>query len=133
MQCILDNKQSSNARASKILALVDLSGLCWGVRWEINKVRGAKFLEWVAASEILYITHAGGMNNKARLDDWRVRLAFPIFLLIDIFLKIEIIASRLFNSFRTAENVRAVLKSIYTNTDAVDDELVDIICRPGAL
>jgi pimeloyl-ACP methyl ester carboxylesterase len=43
----------------------------------------------------------------------------------------EIVAARLFNSFRTKENVRAVLQKVYVNTDAVDDELVDDICKPG--
>lgn len=75
---------------------------------------------------------AGGMNNKARTDDWRVKLAFPIFLLIDVVLKTEILASRLFTNFRTAENVRGVLQNVYVNSDAVDDELVDLICKPGA-
>lgn len=73
----------------------------------------------------------GGMNNKARVDDWRIRIAYPFFLVLDAVLKIEIIAARLFNSFRTAENVRQVLKSVYINSDAVDDELVDIICKPA--
>jgi hypothetical protein len=71
------------------------------------------------------------MNNKARTDDWRVRLAFPLFLLVDVLLKTEVIAARMFRSFRTAENVRSVLESIYVNTSAVDDELVDLICKPG--
>lgn len=74
---------------------------------------------------------AGGMNNKARLDDWRVRLAYPIFLLLDVLLKTEIIAGRLFNRFRTAQNVRAVLERVYANSEAVDDELVELICEPG--
>lgn len=73
----------------------------------------------------------GGMNNKARMDDWRIRLLSPVFFLIDVLLKTEIIAARLFNSFRTAENVREVLKSVYRNSNAVDDELVDIICKPA--
>lgn len=75
--------------------------------------------------------HAGGMNNKARLDDWRIRLVYPLFLLIDVILKTEIVAARLFNSFRTAENVRQVLKSVYINSKAVNDELVEIICKPA--
>lgn len=65
------------------------------------------------------------------MDDWRIRLVYPLFLLLDIVLKIEIIAARLFNSFRTAENVREVLKSVYINSTAVDDELVDLICKPA--
>lgn len=77
------------------------------------------------------LARTGGMNNKARTDDWRVKLAFPLFLLVDVLLKTEVIATRMFNSFRTAQNVRSVLESIYVNTSAVDDELVDLICKPG--
>eukprot|EP00892_Ulva_mutabilis_P003392 jgi/Ulvmu1/1424/UM011_0153.1 len=80
---------------------------------------------------VVLINCAGGMNNKARLDDWRIRLVYPLFLLIDFVLKTEIVAARLFNSFRTAENVRQVLKSVYINSNAVNDELVEIICRPS--
>jgi hypothetical protein len=71
------------------------------------------------------------MNNKARIDDWRVRLALPIFGLIDVLLKTKWIATRLFNSFRTRENVRSVLMNVYSNVQAVDDELVELICAPG--
>jgi hypothetical protein len=78
------------------------------------------------------VTSAGGMNNKARTDDWRIKLALPLFWAIDVLLKTEILAARLFNSFRTAENVRSVLKKVYVNTDAVDDELVNDTCKPGA-
>jgi hypothetical protein len=72
------------------------------------------------------------MNSKSRTDDWRVKLAFPIFLLVDFLLKTEIFARRLFNSFRKAENVQSVLKNVYVNKDAVDVELVELICRPGS-
>ena len=76
--------------------------------------------------------HAGGMNGKARKDDvWR-KLTVPAFMLLDAVLKTEILAARLFKSFRTTENVRKVLETVYVNTDAVDDELVDLICKPGA-
>ena len=85
-----------------------------------------------ARSQCYASRSAGGMNNKARLDDWRMRLALPIFLLLDVLLKTEIIAGRLFNRFRTAQNVRSVLKRVYINADAVDDELVEQICKPGA-
>lgn len=71
------------------------------------------------------------MNNKARLDDWRIRLLYPLFLLIDVVLKIEIIAASIFKSFKTAENVREILKSVYVNSNAVNDELIEIICKPA--
>lgn len=73
----------------------------------------------------------GGMNNKARTDDWRVKLAFPLFVLIEIILKTRFIFQPLFDSFRTPENVRTALENLYCNPDQVDDELVNSVCRPG--
>jgi hypothetical protein len=66
----------------------------------------------------------GGLNNKARLDDWRVIVALPIIWLIDFMLKTRFIAQPLFDNFRTPENVRGVFKNLYCNPDQVDDELV---------
>lgn len=40
---------------------------------------------------------AGGMNNKAVFDDWRIKLLMPLLLLIDFLLKQRGIASALFN------------------------------------
>lgn len=42
-------------------------------------------------------------------DDWRVRLAFPFFMLIDFLLSRQRIARWLFDSFRTKDNLRKVL------------------------
>lgn len=77
------------------------------------------------------INCAGGMNNKARTDDWRVKVALPLFLLIDFVLKTRFIAKPLFDSFRTEENVRQVLQNVYCNPAEVDDELVESICSPS--
>ncbi|GAB4824123.1 hypothetical protein N2152v2_011169 [Parachlorella kessleri] len=81
---------------------------------------------------------AGGMNNKAISDDFRIKLAMPIFLLIDYLLAQPRIARYLFDRFRTPENIRQVLMNVYTgNPAAVDQELVDMIysasCDEGAL
>ena len=73
------------------------------------------------------------MNNKARTADWRISLALPIFLLIDFVLKTRFLAQRLFDSFRTQENVRNALENLYCNPSRVDDDLVESVCRPGAL
>lgn len=42
-------------------------------------------------------------------DDWRIKLAMPIFLLIDLLLQRRPLAERLFNNFRTPDNIRSVL------------------------
>ena len=73
------------------------------------------------------------MNNKARTDDWRVSLALPIFLLIEVILKTRFIARPLFDSFRTQDNVRNALENLYCNPSRVDDDLVQSVCRPGGL
>jgi hypothetical protein len=52
---------------------------------------------------------AGGMNNKAISDDWRIKLAMPLFLLIDFLLSQPPVARYLFDRFRNPENVRQVL------------------------
>ena len=79
---------------------------------------------------------AGGMNTKVRqmasvtqmapdqhcisrsedvwlqglVDDWRVRLAFPFFMLIDFLLSRQRIARYLFDNFRTKDNLKNVLR-----------------------
>lgn len=81
---------------------------------------------------------AGGMNNKAIADDWRIKLAMPLFLLIDWLLQQPKLARRLFDNVRAPENLKKVLESVYPrNPQAVDDELVAMLhgpsCDPGAL
>lgn len=43
------------------------------------------------------------------MDDWRVRLAFPFFMLIDFLLSRQRIARYLFDNFRTKDNLKSVL------------------------
>lgn len=43
---------------------------------------------------------AGGMNNKAIVDDWRIKLVFPLLLFIDFLLKQKGIASFIFERVR---------------------------------
>ncbi|KAL1542805.1 pheophytinase, chloroplastic [Salvia divinorum] len=74
---------------------------------------------------------AGGMNNKAIVDDWRIKLFLPLLWLIDFLLKQRGIASYLFDRARQRENLRNVLLSVYGNKENVDDELVEIIRRPA--
>lgn len=74
---------------------------------------------------------AGGMNNKAIVDDWRIKLLLPLLWLIDFLLKQRGIASYLFDRVRQRENLRNALLSVYGNKEYVDDDLVEIIRRPA--
>ena len=47
-----------------------------------------------------------------QLGDWRIILAYPLFLLIDLLLKTRPIASRLFTSFAQPANVQQVLQQV---------------------
>jgi len=81
---------------------------------------------------VVLLNCAGGMNNAATLDDdWRVKLAYPIFALINALLKIEPVARFLFGKFSTKENIENVLRQVYRNQDSVDDDLVDLIHEPA--
>lgn len=87
---------------------------------------------------IVLLNCAGGMNNKAIVDDWRIKLVMPIFLLIDFLLKKPKIARYIFDNVRTKENLRKALLSVYPgNAAAVDEELVEMLhvpsCDAGAL
>ncbi len=53
---------------------------------------------------------AGGMNNKAIADDWRIKLAMPLFLFIDWLLSQPKIARRLFDSVRQPDNIRTAFE-----------------------
>lgn len=48
--------------------------------------------------------------QQAISDDWRIKLAMPLFLLIDWLLKQPPIAQRLFDRFRTPNNIRNILQ-----------------------
>eukprot|EP00803_Ostreobium_quekettii_P003726 evm.model.scf_517.6 EVM.evm.TU.scf_517.6 scf_517:47373-49406(-) len=74
---------------------------------------------------------AGAMNNKALSDDWRIKIAYPIFALIDFLLKIRPVASFLFEKYAQKENIKNILLAVYGNEEAVDDELVDILHGPS--
>ena len=73
---------------------------------------------------------AGAMNNKGLKDDWRIRLALPIFLLIDLLLSVRPIATYLFTKLATDDFIRSALTGIYCNKEAVDDDLVEIFASP---
>ncbi|WCJ28527.1 alpha/beta-Hydrolases superfamily protein [Euphorbia peplus] len=93
----------------------------------------------IAASEstealvqgIVLLNCSGGMNNKAVVDDWRIKLLLPLLLLIDFLLKQRVIASALFERVKNRETLRDILLSVYGNKESVDDELVEIIRGPA--
>lgn len=80
---------------------------------------------------LVLLNCAGGMNNKAIVDDWRIKLVFPLLLLIDFLLKQKAIASFFFERVRQRESLRNILLSVYGNKDSVDDDLVEIIREPA--
>lgn len=53
-----------------------------------------------AVSGVCLLNCAGGMNNKSVAEDWRVKLAMPLFLLIDWLLAQPKLARYLFDKFR---------------------------------
>ncbi|KAI3464327.1 hypothetical protein Pfo_020990 [Paulownia fortunei] len=74
---------------------------------------------------------AGGMNNKAIVDDWRIKLLLPLLWFFDFLLKQRGIASYLFERVRQRDNLRNVLLSVYGNKESVDEDLVEIIRKPA--
>eukprot|EP00250_Pteridium_aquilinum_P016782 c23291_g1_i1 orf=340-1560(-) len=74
---------------------------------------------------------SGGMNNKAVVDDWRIKLFLPLLWLIDFLLLQKWIAARLFQRVQARENLRNVLQAVYCNKEAVDDELIEVIAKPA--
>ncbi|KAL4859706.1 Ferredoxin C 2 [Chlorella vulgaris] len=90
-----------------------------------------------SVSGVALLNCAGGMNNKAISDDWRIRLALPFFYSIDWLLRRRSVAQNLFDRFRKPDNIAGILRNVYGNKAAVDAELVQIIyqpsCDPGAL
>ncbi|XP_065854725.1 pheophytinase, chloroplastic isoform X2 [Euphorbia lathyris] len=93
----------------------------------------------IAASEstealvqgLVLLNCSGGMNNKAVVDDWRIKLLLPLLLLIDFLLKQRVIASAIFERAKKRETLRDILLSVYGNKESVDEELVEIIRGPA--
>nr|XP_043615190.1 pheophytinase, chloroplastic [Erigeron canadensis] len=80
---------------------------------------------------LVLLNCSGGMNNKAIVDDWRIKLVYPLLLLIDFLLKQKGIASFIFERVRQRESLKNILLSVYGNKDSVDDDLVQIIREPA--
>ncbi|KAK9946800.1 hypothetical protein M0R45_012243 [Rubus argutus] len=86
----------------------------------------------IAASEsnkglvrgLVLLNCSGGMNNKAIVDDWRIKLLFPLLLLIDFLLKQRPIASFIF------ERVRQRLSWSQQMSRGALDAFVSIVTGP---
>ncbi|KAK9200368.1 hypothetical protein WN944_015565 [Citrus x changshan-huyou] len=95
----------------------------------------------IAASEssqtlvrgLVLLNCAGGMNNKAIVDDWRIKLLLPLLWFIDFLLKQRPIASAIFERVKQRETLRNILLSIYANKESVDETLVEPANEEGAL
>nr|XP_010907547.1 uncharacterized protein LOC105034192 [Elaeis guineensis] len=93
----------------------------------------------IAASEstgdlvrgLVLLNCAGGMNNKAIVDDWRIKLLLPLLWLFDFLLRQRVIASALFGRVKQRENLKNILLSVYGNKESVDEDLIEIIRRPA--
>jgi pimeloyl-ACP methyl ester carboxylesterase len=89
----------------------------------------------VRARGVVLLNTAGALNNKGVVSDWRIVLAYPIFLLVDLLLSVRPVARALFDNVRDPETLANVLKAAYgddAGAGAVDDELVDLIAAPAA-
>ncbi|BBN18610.1 hypothetical protein Mp_8g03940 [Marchantia polymorpha subsp. ruderalis] len=92
-----------------------------------------------AVRGVVLLNCAGAMNRKGLAQDGvLLRIISPIFVAVEYLLQKPDIAKFLFNRFRSKENVKKILTDqAYRNTDAVTDQLVDILhhpsTEPGAL
>ncbi|KAA8546203.1 hypothetical protein F0562_003058 [Nyssa sinensis] len=92
----------------------------------------------IAASEptqslvrgLVLLNCAGGMNNKAIVDDWRIKVLLPLLWFFDFLLKQRGIASLIFDRVKQRDNLRNILFSVYGNKESVDEDLIEIIREP---
>ncbi|GAY34267.1 hypothetical protein CUMW_282470 [Citrus unshiu] len=61
---------------------------------------------------LVLLNCAGGMNNKAIVDDWRIKLLFPLLWFIDFLLKQRPIASAIFERVKQGPNPVQLMPSI---------------------
>ncbi|XP_009792199.1 uncharacterized protein LOC107824051 [Nicotiana tabacum] len=80
---------------------------------------------------LVLLNCAGGMNNKAIVDDWRIKLLLPLLWLVDFLLNQRSVASAIFNRVKQRENLKNILLSVYGNKKSVDEDLVEIIKGPA--
>ncbi|KAG7037192.1 yugF [Cucurbita argyrosperma subsp. argyrosperma] len=80
---------------------------------------------------LVLLNCAGGMNNKAIVDDWRIKLLLPLLWLVDFLLNQRRIASALFERVKKRDSLKNILSSVYGNKENVDEDLIDIILEPA--
>eukprot|EP00879_Flechtneria_rotunda_P015806 GHRR01016529.1.p1 GENE.GHRR01016529.1~~GHRR01016529.1.p1 ORF type:complete len:308 (+),score=76.20 GHRR01016529.1:302-1225(+) len=80
---------------------------------------------------VVLLNSAGAMNNKGVVSDWRIIMAMPLLLLIDLLLKTRPVAEPLFKNLAQPQTIKKVLQSVYVDKAAVDDELINIILKPA--
>ncbi|XP_027079982.2 uncharacterized protein [Coffea arabica] len=94
-------------------------------------IAAAESSSWSLIRGLVLLNCAGGMNNKAIVDDWRIKLLLPLLWFFDFLLNQRRIAAFLFDKVKQRDNIRNILTSIYGNKESVDDDLVEIIREPA--
>ncbi|KAJ9511690.1 hypothetical protein QJQ45_017996, partial [Haematococcus lacustris] len=84
-----------------------------------------------AVRGVVLLNTAGAMNNKGVFGDWRIVAVYPLLLLIDFLLSIPAVAAALFKNLSTRANIKAALLGVYSDPEAVTDELVELVHRPA--
>ncbi|KAK1568979.1 hypothetical protein Q3G72_031196 [Acer saccharum] len=80
---------------------------------------------------LVLLNCSGGMNNKAIVDDWRIKLLLPLLWFIDFLLKQRVIASAIFDLVKQRDTLNNILLSVYGNKESVDEVLIQIISEPA--
>ncbi|XP_071919480.1 uncharacterized protein [Coffea arabica] len=94
-------------------------------------IAAAESSSWSLIRGLVLLNCAGGMNNKAIVDDWRIKLLLPLLWFFDFLLNQRRIAAFLFDKVKQRDNIRNILTSIYGNKESVDNDLVEIIREPA--
>ncbi|KAH9782263.1 RF PROK I domain-containing protein [Citrus sinensis] len=132
MQALLDlifAVEGSVSEAAKLLGLSTgaLSRLIRSddsLRIAVNELRTSKR----ACSVELCWRH----KLQGIVDDWRIKLLFPLLWLIDPLLKQRPIADAIFEDVKQRGTLRNILLSIYANKKSVDETLVESVFLTSA-
>ena len=69
---------------------------------------------------------------QAAADDWRLKLLYPLLMLLDYLLARRRIARYFFDKFREPKNLKAVLARVYGDPALIDDALISMIHTPSS-